>query len=85
MFAFCSGEGGQGVAASRGAESQAEQPAVTGRVPEHCGTSHQSHRATLQCQQAVLAEKSNPWRQDLHSSKHQKTNANVMPANKAPT
>ncbi len=34
------GERGQGNAASRGAKSQAEQPAVAGGVPKHRGTAH---------------------------------------------
>lgn len=34
------GEGGQGNAASRGAKSQAEQPAIAGGVPEYRGTAH---------------------------------------------
>lgn len=59
---FCSvvcrcltGEGGQGGAAGRGAEPQAEQPAAAGGVTEHGGPSHQSHRAAVQRQQALLA------------------------------
>lgn len=49
------GEGGQGGAAGRGAESAAEQPAAAGGVPEHRGAPHQSHRALVQRQQALLA------------------------------
>lgn len=59
---FCSvvcrcltGEGGQGGAAGWGAEPQAEQPAAAGGVTEHGGPSHQSHRAAVQRQQALLA------------------------------
>lgn len=57
-FVVCrclSGEGGQGDAAGRGAEPQAEQPAAAGGVAEHSGPPHQSHRAAVQRQQALLA------------------------------
>lgn len=61
-FVFClcvcrcvSGERGQSGAAGRGAEPPAEQPAAAGRVAEHGGSSHQSHRAAVQRQQALLA------------------------------
>lgn len=57
-FVVCwclSGEGGQGGAAGRGAEPQAEQPAAAGGVAEHSGSPHQSHRAAVQRQQALLA------------------------------
>lgn len=57
-FVVCrclSGEGGQGGAAGRGAEPPAEQPAAAGGVAEHSGSPHQSHRAAVQRQQALLA------------------------------
>lgn len=50
------GERGQSHAPGRGAESETEQPAAAGGVAEHRGTSHQSHRAALQCQQTLLVE-----------------------------
>lgn len=50
------GERGQSHAAGRGAESEREQPAAAGGVAEHRGTSHQSHRAAVQCQQTLLVE-----------------------------
>lgn len=57
-FVVCrclSGEGGQSGAAGRGAKPQAEQPAAAGGVAEHSGPPHQSHRAAVQRQQALLA------------------------------
>lgn len=57
-FVVCrclSGEGGQGGAAGRGAEPQAEQSAAAGGVAEHGGPPHQSHRVAVQRQQALLA------------------------------
>lgn len=55
MCRCLSGEGGQGGAAGRGAEPPAEQPAAAGGVSEHGGSPHQSHRAAVQRQQALLA------------------------------
>lgn len=51
------GEGGQGGAAGRGAEPAAEQPAAAGRVAEHGGAPHQSHRASVQRQQTLLTRR----------------------------
>lgn len=65
-FVVCrclSGERGQGDAAGRGAEPQAEQPAAAGGVAEHSGPPHQSHRAAVQRQQALLASQ-------LHAQTH---------------
>lgn len=55
MCRCLSGERGQGGVAGRGAEPQAEQPAAAGGVAEHSGPPHQSHRAAVQRQQALLA------------------------------
>lgn len=55
LCVFVAGEGGQGRAAGRGTEPQAEQPAAAGGVSEHSGPPHQSHRAAVQRQQALLA------------------------------
>lgn len=50
------GERGQSHAAGRGAEPETEQPAAAGGIAEHRGTSHQSHRAAVQCHQTLLVE-----------------------------
>ena len=72
-FVVCrclSGERGQGSAAGRGPEPQAEQPAAAGGVAEHSGPPHQSHRAAVQRQQALLAS-------PLHTqNRNQQTDAN---------
>jgi len=77
-FVVCrclSGEGGQGDAAGRGAEPPAEQPAAAGGVAEHSGSPHQSHRAAVQRQQALLAS---PQHAQTHKPAERCNSYNVL-------
>lgn len=69
MCRYLSGERGQSGAAGRGTEPQAEQPAAAGGVAEHSGSPHQSHRAAVQRQQALLAA---PLHAQTHKSAERK-------------